>query len=279
MMGKEAMRYAQPFTFAALRSFLGAASLFALLFVLRRPTRPRVLGPTLVLGLLQTTGMVGLAMWALESGGAGKTSVLIYTMPFWLLLMAWLVLGERLQGLQWLGVALVFCGLLAMLSPWELRGFTSSLLALGSGLVWAASAVWAKILRKRHEVDLLALTAWQMLLGSIPLIVVAVVTFTRSPDWSISFIGALAYFAVLADALCWFLWLYVLHALPAGTAGIAILATPVVGVVSAWVQLGERPGLGDAIGMGLIVCALSVMTAREIIPRRRALGSARVTES
>ena len=56
-------------------------------------------------------------MWALESGGAGKTSVLTYTMPFWLLLLAWAFLGERLRGVQWLAVALALAGLVLVLEP------------------------------------------------------------------------------------------------------------------------------------------------------------------
>jgi len=85
---KIGLRYAQPFTFATLRTFLAAVSLFVLLLILHRPLKPRALRLTLLVGLLQTTGFVGLIMWALQSGGAGKTSVLTYTMPFWLLLMA-----------------------------------------------------------------------------------------------------------------------------------------------------------------------------------------------
>src|SRR5665648_1239395 len=76
---KIGLGYAQPFAFAALRTFLGALSLFLLLIVLRRSLRPQAVGFTIVIGLLQTTGFVGLLMWALQSGGAGKTSVLTYT--------------------------------------------------------------------------------------------------------------------------------------------------------------------------------------------------------
>jgi len=60
------------------------------------------------------------------------------------------------------------------------------------------------------------------------------------------------------------LWLYILHSLSTGTAGLSSLAVPVVGVVSAWIQLGERPGVLEAAGMGLIVIALAILTAREL---------------
>jgi len=261
--------YVQPFTFAALRTFLGAIALMLVLLVLRRPLRPKALWPTLVLGLMQTTGFVGLLTWALVGGGAGKTSILTYTMPFWLLLMAWVVLGEKLKGFQWVAVGLALAGLVLILAPWRLEGRTSEFLAIGGAVVWAASAVYAKILRRRHEVDLLSLTAWQMLLGSLPLIVMSVVTWDYSPQWTGTFIAALLFVALLGNAIAWLLWLYVLNAFKAGTAGLATLLTPVIGIASAWIQLGERPDLGEGIGMIAIVTALLLTGLWEFTRGRR----------
>lgn len=79
---KVGMRYAEPFTFAALRTFLGAVFTFLLSPLLRKPVRPQALGLTALFGLLQTGGFVGLAVWAVDHGGAGKASILAYTMPF-----------------------------------------------------------------------------------------------------------------------------------------------------------------------------------------------------
>jgi drug/metabolite transporter (DMT)-like permease len=266
---KIALGYVQPFTFAALRTFLGALVLMAVLPLLRRSMRPKAFWPTALLGVLQTTGFVGLLTWALEDGGAGKTSILTYTMPFWLLLMAWVVLGEKLKGFQWPAVALALVGLVLILAPWRLEGKTSDFLALGGALFWAASAVYAKILRRRHEVDLLSLTAWQMLLGSLPLFAIAIVTWDGPPQWTGTFIAALAFVAVLGNAVAWLLWLYILDSLRAGTAGLATLLTPVIGLSSAWIQLGERPGLVEGMGMLAIVAALLLTGVWEFVRRRR----------
>jgi drug/metabolite transporter (DMT)-like permease len=266
---KIALGYVQPFTFAALRTFLGALALMAVLPLLKRPMRPKAFWPTALLGVLQTTGFVGLLTWALEDGGAGKTSILTYTMPFWLLLMAWVVLGEKLKAFQWPAVALALAGLVLILSPWRLEGKTSDFLAIGGALFWAASAVYAKILRRRHEVDLLSLTAWQMLLGSLPLIAIALVTWEGQPQWTGTFIAALAFVAVLGNALAWVLWLYILNSFRAGTAGLAMLLTPVIGLSSAWIQLGERPGLVEGLGMLAIVVALLLTGAWELFRGRR----------
>lgn len=268
---KVALHYTGPFAFAAMRTLFGTVSLFAVIVVLKRPLRPKALPLTAALGLLQTTAFSGLAVWALKYAGAGKTSVLVYIMPFWLLLFAWIVLGERLRGLQWLAVILAFGGLIFILSPWKSQGgILGDVMAIMAGVSWAASAVVAKLLRTRHDVDLLSLTAWQMLFGCIPLIVVAAITTSRSPVWSGSLIAALLYNALLANALAWYLWLFLLQELPAGMAGIGSLMTPVVGVASAWLQLHERPALLEGLGMLLIVVALAMLAGLGLLRRRRA---------
>jgi drug/metabolite transporter (DMT)-like permease len=226
------------------------------------------LGLTLIFGLLQTGGFVGLAMWAVSLGGAGKVSILAYTMPFWLLIIAWPVLGEPVRGLEWMSVVLALAGLVFILGPWNMHGLWSSVLAVGAGFIWAVSSLVVKIMRTRHDIDLLTLIAWQGLFGSLPLVVIALLSATKPVEWSGTFIAALLFNIVPANALTWVLWLYILHSLPIGTAGVSSLAVPVVGVISAWLQLGERPGALEALGMGLIVMALAVLTARELAAAR-----------
>lgn len=67
---------------------------------------------------------------------------------------------------------------------------------------------------------------------------------------------ALAYSGILGGAIAWFLWFYALSHLPAGIAGLGTLGTPVVGVLAAWVQLGEIPTSLEIVGMILVIGAL-----------------------
>ena len=263
---KSMLTYADPFVYAAMRTFIAGLVLIAVLPLFRRPVRPKAVGLTALLGVLQTAGFLGLMTWALQGEGAGKTAILTYTMPFWLLLMAWVFLGERLKGFQWVAVVVALAGLILVLSPWELKGGWSSLMAVGGALSWALSAIVAKLLRKRHEVDLLSLTAWQLFLGSLPLVVVAAATWSP-PVWSGMFIYGLAFTVLAGNCLAWILWLYLLSALPAGTAGLGMLLTPVIGITASWIQLGERPGGIEGAGMLLIVFALLVTVAAEIAGR------------
>jgi drug/metabolite transporter (DMT)-like permease len=271
---KVALDYSDALTFAALRVPLSAALLFGVMIVLRKSLRPPPLGYTILIGLLQTTLFVGLVITALHDAGAGKVSVLTYTMPFWLLLLAWVFLGERLRGVQWLAVALAFAGLVLVVRPWDMDGVVSGVLTLLGGLSWAASALVVKLLQRKHTVDVLSLTTWQMVFGSIPLIILAVLTYSGGPDWTAGFVWGLAYTVVLANAVAWFLWLYALHALPAGAAGLGTLSIPVVGVIAAWIQLGEVPTLVEGIGMILIISALAVLAAQGLLAGRRGTAAA-----
>jgi drug/metabolite transporter (DMT)-like permease len=264
VVSKVALEYSEPFTFAALISALGGLCLFAVLVVTRRPLRPPPLGWAALIGLLQTTLFNGMATAALTVGGAGKVSVLAYTMPFWLLTLAWLFLGERLRGLQWPAVGLAFAGLILVVRPWDIGGALSGVLACGAGLAWAGSALLVKLLQRRTPCDALSLTAWQMTLGSVPLIAVAVLVEGAAPEWTGAFIACLVYSVLLANAVCWTLWISALRALPAGAAGMGTLAVPVVGVVTAWVQLGEAPAAVEGLGMALIIAALAVLAATGI---------------
>jgi drug/metabolite transporter (DMT)-like permease len=266
---KVGVKYSDPFTFAAMRNFFGGLALLAVVAVRRGSLLPKPFWLTAVFGIFQTS-LSGLSIWALYLGSAGKTSVLTYTMPFWLLLLAWPILGERIRGAQWITVALSLAGLILVLTPWRMHGLAAGLLAVAGGLSWAVASVLLKIIRKRHQVEILTFTAWQGLFGSVPLIVAAFLTATHWPTWNGAFVAALLFNVFVASAFAWLLWMYILHSLPAGVAGISSLAIPVVGVLAAWIQLREQPSALEAVGIGLIVAALAVLTARGLVNSRAA---------
>lgn len=254
---KQALQDAGPFTFAALRTGLGALALFLVLPFRGGAAPPADLRGTALLGLLQTSLFLGFTFWALVAGGAGRTAVLVYTMPLWVLVLGRLFLGERLARFQLVAVGVALAGLLLIIQPWSLAGSPlSRFLALLAGGAWGASVIVAKRMQRREAFDLLSVTAWQMLFGSLPLILAAVVIPEPPVRWTPYLIGALAFNVVLANAVAWLLWLYVIRNLPAWAAGFGSLVVPVVGVLAAWIELGERPGMVDGAGMLLIGSAM-----------------------
>lgn len=270
---KVALRDCGPFSFGAMRTFFGALLLLLILAVGRKRVMPSNLPGVVLLGLLQTTGFIGFMMWALVSGGAGKTAVLVYTMPFWTLVLARLFLRERLRGAQWLAVSAALAGLLLVVNPWQTRGgMLPDVLAVLSGLTWAAGVVVAKRLQSGKGMDLLALTAWQMLYGSLPLVAIALVEPGPGINWTASFVGALLYNVIPGNALAFVLWLFIVKNLPAGLAGMGTLCTPLFGVFCAWVALGEVPGGVEGAGMLLIGASLLLLALLTMYARRRYRG-------
>lgn len=254
---KQVLQYAGPFHFAAIRAVLATGVLFLVLLLRGESLRPPPWRPLLLLGLFQTTAFQGLVQWALVEGGAGKTALLAYTMPFWLLLLAWPLLRERPGAQRLRYAALAAAGLVLVLQPWTgLGALHSALLALVSGLAWAAGVVITKKAFAGSDVTALRLTAWQMGFGALGLCLVAALVPERGIAWTAAFAWGLAYNAVLASGLAWVLWALIVQRLPATTAGLVSLAVPLCGVLLAWLLLGERPDTAEAAGMLLIGVAL-----------------------
>lgn len=257
---KQVTLYIGAFDFTALRCICGALLLFLVLLLRGRGMRPTPFGYTLAIALLQTCGMIGLAQWALMSGGAGKVAILTYTMPFWVVIMAALFLGERMRRLQYVAIGVAAVGLCLVMQPWQLdlSSLKSALLAILSGISWGASAIVAKRMYRRHPgLDLLALTSWQMLYAAAIMSAVALVVPQQPVEWHPAVFGALA----------WSLWLYVLRNLPAGIASLSTLAVPVFGVLFSWWLLGEKPDGLETVGIVLIVCALAVISLKKRAPQ------------
>lgn len=263
---KNALHFSGPYDFAALRTILGALCLFIVMLVLKKPLKIQEIPRLIVLGLLQTAGFTGLLVWALVEGGAGKTAVLTYTMPFWTMLLAWPLLGEKLSGWQWPAALFSLMGILFILDPLHLgTDVFSMFLAIVSGISWALAVILAKKLQARSpHLDLISLTAWQMLFGSIPIVVLAFITHSTPIDWNSYFIGALIYNSVFGNAIAWLLWLYALRHLSAGIATMTTTVCPVIAVIASSIELHETIKPFEFLGMFFIGISLLMISYNRI---------------
>ena len=259
---KNALHFAGPFDFAALRTILGALCLFIVMLILKKPFKIQEIPTLIILGILQTAGFTGLLVWALVEGGAGKTAVLTYTMPFWTMLLAWPLLGEKLSGWQWPAALFSLMGILFILDPLHLGiDLFSMVLAIVSGISWALAVILAKKLQARSpDLDLISLTAWQMLFGSIPIVIVALMTHATSIEWNSYFIGALIYNSVFGNAIAWLLWLYALRHLSAGVATMTTTVCPVIAVMASSIELHEFIKPFEFVGMFFIGISLLMIS-------------------
>ncbi len=256
---KIAVHDASPFTFAAWRTLGGGIALVATALVLRKPLRPQFPAAFFLIGFFQTACFVGLVTWAVVSAGAGQVAMLAYTMPLWVALLAWPFLGERFGPRQGVAIAVAVAGIACMIGPLRSVGLAEGLAVIG-GFAWAIGIILTKRLQQRANVDLFGMTMWQMLFGGLVLAIVAVLAPGHATTWNTPYVLAITYNIILATALAYVLWIYVLDVLPARDAGMGTLANPVVGTLAAWLQLGEAPTRLSAIGMVLIVSGLVALS-------------------
>jgi drug/metabolite transporter (DMT)-like permease len=263
ILAKQGLAYAPPFAFAAQRCVGGALALFLALKLLGRPLRRVAPVKTLGIALVNVAAFLIFQTWALVEGGAGKTAVLNYTMPIWTLLMAWPFLGERIRGVQWLAAVCALAGLTLIIEPWSMQAsLLSKFLGLMAAVSWAVGTILIKRLRSRCEMDLLSLTAWQLLMGAVPLLLLAVVVPDRSTVWSAPYIGILAFMSIVSTALCWWLWIYILDRATAWEASLSVLGSPVVALLASRLLLGEEFRGIEVLGLlmiGVGLCLLSLL--------------------
>jgi drug/metabolite transporter (DMT)-like permease len=261
VLGKQALMYAPPFAFAAERCVGGALALFLMLKLSGRSLKLTAPRATIAIGLFQVTGFLIFQTWALVEGGPGKTAVLIFTMPIWTLLLSWTVLGERIKGKQWLAAASTLAGLLLIIEPWNFHvGLFSKFLGVMAALCWAIGTILIKRLRADQPIDLLSLSAWQMALGAIPLVLLAFAVPERATDWSVSYVSILVFVSVISTAMGWWLWITLLDRVPAWEASLSVLGTPVVAIISGRLMLGEDFKVSEIIGMLLIGTGLVILS-------------------
>jgi len=267
---KLALARADPVVFNIERTWVAISILFAVLLWRRRRFLPESWIAVVVTGIFQTTINFGSTTMALAEGGAGRTSVLVFTMPFWTLLLAWPVLGERVRGTQWLAIAFALVGLALVVEPWNWQGeLKPKLWAVLSGFGWAAGTIAMKYFQRARGFDMLNFIAWQMLIGILPLCLLPFVLPLPGTQWSVTYGLLLLWAGALSTAIGFLLWIGVLRFLTAGTASLNMLAVPVIALISSMLIFGERLRPAEWLGIGCIGAGLVIISLRAWLASRR----------
>jgi drug/metabolite transporter (DMT)-like permease len=142
---------------------------------------------------------------------------------------------------------------------------------LGALLVLGAATTWAlgTVLQKKYPVQapVAALTAWMMLLGGVPIYIAAFVfdSFSALGEVSLWPGLAVAYNVLFSFAWAHWAWIKLATSVSVTTFSLAMLMTPVVGVFSGMLVLGERPGWLEFGALGLVLASLATV----VIPVRK----------
>ncbi len=259
---KAGLAFAPPLRFAGARTLLGGLALLLVLVLRRKPLWPeaRLARWILPLGLLATTFTFG-AMFASPGYiGAGIGSVLGNTQPLIIIGLAALFLGEKIGLGKVLALLLGLAGVTLLALP-TLRGHTGhnllgATLALGSSVSAAVASVTFKKLHPGD--DLISLTGWQLVAGSVVLLGLSAVFEPHSTiAWTGGFLG-LSLFLALAGALSTWLWFWLLQRTEAGHLSLYLFLVPVFGLLIAIIGFGERLNWWQAGGVALILMAVAV---------------------
>lgn len=189
---------------------------------------------------------------------SGHAAVLAYTMPLWVVVFGAVFLGQKLEAPSAVGLLLGLAGIATLAAP----GFATLREApLGAALIVLGAMAWATgtLIQKHLKTGLstLALTGWQLVLGSIPIVLLApVIEGLAFPVVSARAWASGIYITAVALVICYFLWFKIVSILPASRASISMLLTPALGVISGALVLGEALGWRELLALGLIASAL-----------------------
>jgi drug/metabolite transporter (DMT)-like permease len=258
-----------PLWAVALRTGIGAVALFVLAAAQRRLRLPprRDLPVLASIAVLHMVGFGVLSSIGLQTVPTGRSVVLAYTTPLWVVPGAALFLGERLTPRRIIGVAVGLAGLVVLFNPlafdWTRReAVLGNLAILVAALLWAGSIL--HIRGHRWRTSPFDLLPWVTLLATAVLTPVAY-RIAGPPAFAVdgTLAALLIYAGVPGTALAYWAVAMASRHLPAITTSLGLLATPVVSTVVAALWLQEMPTADVLAAMGLILSGIAIGATAE----------------
>lgn len=267
-ISKIGLQYIPPMWFTAFRILIGTICMFFIVILMKKFTLPtrRAIPLIAVMGLIQIATFMTLINLGLQYVDAGRSAILAYTTPLWVIPLAVFFFDERTSWQKWLGFLLGLTGILILFTPWEVDWKNHAEL-FGNGLLLLAALSWAVcMLCARHmhwHHSPLELISWQLLLANVPVWIMALLLEPHPAiilNWSLIF--CLLYLGIFATALAYLGTMIVSKELPSVTISLCFLAVPITGLISSAYMLNEVITLSIFTAMifilgGIVCVALS----------------------
>ena len=225
------------------------------------------LGPLLMVSGMNVTGWHLFSAYGVYYMQAGRASIIAYTMPVWATIFGGMLLKEPIGFRQILGLLSGMAGLAVLIGPAVVSFKTApvgAIFMLGAAVSWAAGTVFVKYFPWTMPTSLL--TAWQLVMGSIPVFIGALIMdpVTSVLQLSPKGIIAMLYMILFPMIFCYWAWFRVVSILPATLAAVCTLSIPIIGTFSSAILLGEAITLPELIALGLVLLALSIVMIRPV---------------
>jgi drug/metabolite transporter (DMT)-like permease len=252
-----------PFTLVTVRLVLGAVTLAVILMIRGFPTlSTHQIYQVLGVGCIGYGISLSLQFLGTRLSTAANGSLVTSATPAFVLLFAWLLLGERITPRRLLALLVATLGVLAVIDPRSARLdpdlFLGNLFLIGAAVTWALYSVLVRKVTQSADVMLFSLVAF---LGGLPVTVPAAAwerTTTGIGEITLGVVGGVLFLGIISTALAMVLWNTAFAYVDANTASLTFFAQPVVGTLLGWLFLGEQVTplflLGGAlIGLGLVI--------------------------
>jgi len=204
----------------------------------------------------------------LEYTSVARSALMVNTMPFWVLLGAHFVLGERMSAMKLAGLALAFCGVvlvfsdkLSLPSPSAVFG---DILSIAGGMLWAATTLVIKGSRLASA-STEKLLLYQLGVSSILLLPLLAFAGPVFRDVTIVPVAALAFQAAYIVAITYAVWFWLMRRYPAAGLSSFAFLTPVFGVLCGGLLLNEPLSMRIFLALALIGAGLMMVNR----PQRR----------
>lgn len=230
------IEYSPHLTFAAIRALLSGGTLLAVALVLGHHL-PRSVEDWLALAVIGfgATTLAFFGMFhAAEFVSPGIATVIASTQPLMAALLAHWFLGERLSIRGQVGLILGFLGIVLISVPQlSTAGGDAFRIGIAYIVVSAIGITVSNVVIKRiaTRIDPLMAMGWQLVIGSIPLAVIAVAT--EDPTavrWTVEFLGSLIGLSLAGSALAYWIWCKVLKSVELSRANAFTFLVPLFGL-------------------------------------------------
>jgi len=268
-IGKIALSFGSPFILLAIR-FVGAG-LLMLPFIAKRP-HPRSSAAWMKLatiGMFQSAFVMSGIYLSMQTISSGSSSVLSSSNPIWFIVFSFLTFGIRYRLLQWAGVIIGFVGVF-ITQGLEMQMQSGFWFALGAGMAWGMATLLSS--RWGGEFDAWVMTAYQMLIGGILLLIASPLLEEPHFVWDSSHLlkelFVLGWMILMSSIVQFVTWYYVLRHSDPNQANVYLFLIPVFGVLSGWLILGEQLHwytLAGTLCIGLGIYLVNRPGRREVI--------------
>jgi drug/metabolite transporter (DMT)-like permease len=224
------------------------------------PTRslwgPLALTGLFNMGLFQIFMISGIALL-----GPSRTPIIIYTMPAWSALFAAFLLGEHITRRIALSLllSLIAVGLIVSQEAAARAAPVGTLFTLLAAISFGIGTVLTKRYSLRGDPAINA--GWQLLLGTLPVIVVWLAWLPHAyfrPEETRGLL-ALAFLILFSNATAYFCWFRIIEMLPVSVASLTTLVVPCVGFGSSAILIGGTISWLDILALGLIVASVTLV--------------------